>query len=78
MVASYAREADAAQEAGVLNKRFPQFKPSVFPPSAIDTHYLVIIGSGLSQERAESVRQRAVASGMPPDTYIKKYPAPHS
>jgi hypothetical protein len=78
VVASYAREADAAQEAGALNRRFPQFKLAVFPPSAIDTHYLVIVGSGLSEERAEALRQRAVASGLPPDTYIKKYPAPRS
>jgi len=47
------------------------------PPSAIDTHYLVILGSGLSQDNAESLRERAIASGLPPDTYIKKYPASH-
>lgn len=76
VVASYAREADAAQEAGTLKHRFPAFKLSVFPPSAIDTHYLVIVGSGLSEESAESLRQRAVASGLPPDTYIKRYPSP--
>jgi cell division septation protein DedD len=76
VVASYAREADATQEAGALRHRFPAFKLSVFPPSAIDTHYLVIVGSGLSEESAESLRQRAVASGLPPDTYIKRYPSP--
>ena len=76
VVASYSKEADAAQMASVLAKRHPQFKPSVFPPSPIDTHYLVIIGSGLSSEGAEALRQRAVAGGLPADTYIKKYPAP--
>lgn len=75
VVASYTREVDAAQMARTLGRRFPDFKPSVFPPSLIDTHYLVIIGSGLSQERAESMRQRAVASGLPGDTYIKRYPS---
>ncbi len=75
VVASYSREADAAQRAQYLNRRYPQFKLSVFPPSAIDTHYLVILGSGLTADSAESLRQRAVASGLPPDTYIKKYPA---
>jgi len=75
VVASYSREDDAAKMASTLAKRHPQFKPSVFPPSAIDTHYLVIIGSGLSSEGAEALRQRAVAGGLPADTYIKKYPA---
>ena len=74
VVASYAQEADAAQEAHVLSRKFPGFKLSVFPPSPIDTHYLVIIGSGLGQDGAEALRQRAVASGLPGDTYIKKYP----
>jgi hypothetical protein len=74
VVASYAREGDAAMEARELARRFSQFRPSVFPPSAIDTHYLVIIGSGLGQDGAENLRLRAVASGMPADTYIKKYP----
>jgi hypothetical protein len=58
----------------VLSRTFPEFKLSVFPPSPIDTHYLVIIGSGLGQDGAEALRQRAVASGLPGDTYIKKYP----
>ena len=75
VVASYSREDDAAKMASTLAKRHPQFKPSVFPPSPIDTHYLVIIGSGLSSEGAETLRQRAVAGGLPADTYIKKYPA---
>ena len=74
VVASYSRQADAAQEAASLAKRFPQFKLSVFPPSPIDTHYLVIIGAGLSEAGADSLRQRAVASGLPRDTYIKMYP----
>jgi cell division septation protein DedD len=76
VVASYTREVDAEGKARDLGRRFPEFKPSVFPPSAIDMHYVVIIGSGLTEEKAESLRQRAVASGMPPDTYIKKYPSP--
>ena len=75
VVASYAREADAKQEVRDLGRRFSQYKLSVFPPSPIDSHYVVIIGSGLSQEGAESLRRRAVASGLPADTYIKKYPS---
>ena len=75
VVASYAREADAVQRAQSLGRRYAQFKLSVFPPSAIDTHYLVILGSGLTAEAADSLRARAIASGLPPDTYIKKYPA---
>ncbi len=58
----------------MLSRQFPGFKLSVFPPSPIDTHYLVIIGSGLGEDSAEALRQRAVASGLPGDTYIKKYP----
>ena len=73
--ASYVREADAAQMARQMARRWPQFKPSVFPPSPIDSHYLVILGSGLSEAAADALRQRAVHSGLPADTYIKMYPA---
>ena len=76
VVASYAKESDAAQQAQSLNHRFPHFKASVFPPSPIDTHYIVIIGSGLSEQAADALRQRAVASGLPGDAYIKRFPAP--
>jgi serine/threonine-protein kinase len=74
VTASYSREADAVQRAQSLARRFPQFRFAVFPPSAIDIHYLVILGSGLSSDAAETLRQRAVTSGLPRDTYIKKYP----
>jgi hypothetical protein len=74
VVASYSREPDAQTEARTLSRRFSQFHFSVFPPSLIDTHYLVIIGSGLGQDGADSLRERAVSAGLPQDTYIKKYP----
>jgi predicted DNA binding CopG/RHH family protein len=32
----------------------------------------VIIGSNLSQKAAVAVRQRAIAAGMPVDTYIQR------
>jgi hypothetical protein len=74
VVASYAREVDARQRAESLARRFPQFRLAIFPPSPIDLHYLVILGSGLTQPAAQSLRDRAVASGLPHDTYIKRYP----
>jgi hypothetical protein len=36
------------------------------------THYLLVLGENLSEDQAEALRKRAVESGLPRDTYIKR------
>ena len=53
-------------------RRWPKFNIGVFQPRAEKTHYLVVLGQNLSEDQAEELRKRAVDSGLPRDTYIKR------
>ena len=55
-----------------IMKRWPKFNTGVFQPQAEKTHYLVVLGQNLSEDQAEDLRKRAVESGLPGDTYIKR------
>ena len=73
VVASYGKRDAAEKRAHELTRRWPKFHTTVFYPGAGDSHYLVVIGERLTQEAAASLRERAVAAGLPGDTYIKKF-----
>ncbi len=55
-----------------MMKRWPKFTLGVFQPATDKTHYLVVLGQNLSEDQAEELRKRAVESGLPRDTYIKR------
>jgi eukaryotic-like serine/threonine-protein kinase len=73
VAATYTQRKDAEKRAHSITSRWPSFKAEVFSPPVEDEkpYYLVIIGSNLSQKDAVAIRQRAIASGMPVDTYIQ-------
>jgi hypothetical protein len=53
-------------------RKWPKFNIGVFQPRAGKTPYLVVLGQNLSEDQAEELRKRAVDSGLPRDTYIKR------
>ena len=55
-----------------MMRRWPNFNIGVFQPQTDKTHYYVVLGQNLSEDQAEELRKRAVDSGLPPDTYIKR------
>ncbi len=55
-----------------MMSRWPNFKISVSERQAEKTRYLVVLGENLSEDQAEALRKRAVESGLPRDTYIKR------
>jgi hypothetical protein len=73
VAATYTQKKDAEKRAHSIMSRWPRFKAQVFSPPVEDekSYYLVTIGSNLSQKAAVAVRQRAIAAGMPTDTYIQ-------
>jgi hypothetical protein len=73
VAATYTQRKDAEKRADSITSRWPRFKAEVFSPRVEDekSYYLVILGSNLSQQDAVAVRQRAIAAGMPADTYIQ-------
>jgi hypothetical protein len=72
IVATYASRELAEKRTRDMMKRWPKFNIGVFQPRAEKTHYLVVLGQNLSEDQAEELRKRAVDSGLPRDTYIKR------
>ncbi|MDQ6664172.1 MAG: protein kinase [Acidobacteriota bacterium] len=75
VAATYTKRNDAEKRAREISRRWPQFKTEVSATTSGNGYYLVLLGTNLSQEGAARIQQRAVAAGLPRDTYIKNYPA---
>jgi len=71
IVAAYASREAAEKRMRAMAARWPRFNPTVLQPGTGRTHFVVVLGSNLSQDRADALRKRAVAAGFPRDTYIK-------
>jgi eukaryotic-like serine/threonine-protein kinase len=71
IVAAYIAREPAEKRDRELSRKWPNFKWSVQQQTG-KARYLVVIGQNLSEEQAEALRKRAVATGLPHDTYIKK------
>jgi eukaryotic-like serine/threonine-protein kinase len=72
IVATYASRELAEKRMRDMMSKWPKFNPGVLQPQAEKTHYFVVLGQNLSEDQAEELRKRAVDSGLPRDTYIKR------
>jgi len=73
VVASYGSRGPAEKRVRELGRRWPKFSFDVFEPGSEKARHLVVVGKNLSEEKAEALRKRALASGLPRDTYIKRF-----
>lgn len=69
---TYNREGQASAKAAKLNARHPGFHAQVFSPRG-RAPFLISLGGPMSESEARSLQQRARRSGLPRDTYIRKY-----
>ena len=66
--------AEAAQSrAHLISEKHPELKPEVFSPEGRVGLYLVTLGGRMDRDEAARLRQKALRSGMPHDTYIQNY-----
>jgi hypothetical protein len=72
IVGAYVAREPAEKRMHAMMSRWPNFKISVSEGQAEKTRYLVVLGENLSEDQAEALRKRAVESGLPRDTYIKR------
>jgi cell division protein FtsN len=72
IVGAYGAREPAEKRMRAMKSRWPNFNISVSEGQAEKTRYLVVLGQNLSEDQAESLRKRAVESGLPRDTYIKR------
>jgi serine/threonine protein kinase len=73
VVATYSQRQSAEHRASQVTKKWPGFPAKVFTPPIQNPHFLVVIGSNLSEDQAESLRKRSRAAGLPQDLYIKRF-----
>ncbi len=73
VVATYGSREAAEKRQHELTRKWPKFTFSVFQQPAEKAQYLIVIGKNVSEDEADALRRRAVASGIPADAYIKKF-----
>ena len=69
---SHPNRGSAQKQAGEITKKFSAkgFKAEVYSPSAGNSSWSVVIGSNLTSEEAQKLRQRAITAGLPKDTHL--------
>lgn len=70
---TFKTQADAEKKVKTINSKHPGFKAEVFSPSGAAGPFLVVIGGQMSREKAAALRQRAIRSGLPRDSYVQNY-----
>jgi hypothetical protein len=73
IVAAYNSPEPAEKRQQEMARKWSKFQLSVLhQENAGKNFYLVLIGQNLSEDEADALRKRAIAAGLPRDTYIKK------
>jgi len=72
IAAAYSSREAAEKRMHSIRERWPDFQVAVSHPQSDPAHYYVTLGEDLAEDRAEALRKRAVESGLPRDTYIKR------
>jgi len=69
---TYNREEQAKEKAQSVASHDPGLSPEVFTPTG-KAPYLVSLGGPMSYDDATAFRKKAIAAGLPHDTYIQNY-----
>jgi hypothetical protein len=72
IAATYNGFSAAAKRAASLRGQFRDCACSVFPSEGQGQKYYVLVGSGMARNDADDFRLKAVAAGLPADTYVTK------
>jgi len=70
---TYAGLAAAEKKAQAINRKWPQFRAEVFSPRPDRGPYLVALGGRMTREEAFRLQRRALAQGLPRDTFARNY-----
>jgi hypothetical protein len=72
VVAAIYKEYDAAARRARNVMDSTSIDPTVFPAKGQGSKYMVVLGSGLTHVKATELRNRAIAAGLPSDTYVTR------
>jgi len=70
---TYTRAEDAAKRVGEINRRFPQLQAERFFPNDSAGPYFVALGGRMTRTEAVRLRERAISSGLPSDTFVRNF-----
>jgi hypothetical protein len=72
VVAAIYKEYEAADRRARNIAGGSEFRATVHPPKGQGGRYMVVLASGLTQGKANQVRERAISGGLPGDTYVTR------
>lgn len=72
MAFTYNHQDQAEHKAQTINEKHPDLKAGVFSPKG-GAPYLVTLGDATDKTSAFRLREKAVAEGLPKDTYAQNY-----
>jgi hypothetical protein len=75
VVAAIYKEYETAQRRARKVMDSTSFDPTVFPAKGQGSKYMVVVDSGLTHAKATEIRERALAAGLPADTYVTRLTA---
>jgi serine/threonine protein kinase len=70
---TYSRAEDAAKMAGEINRKSPYLHAERFVLNDSGPPYLVALGGRMTRSEALRLRERAISSGMPADTFVRNF-----
>ena len=70
---TYTRPEDAAKMVRQINRKWPDLHAEQFSPEGSTAIYCVSLGGRMSRSEAISLRQRAISSGLPADTFARNF-----
>lgn len=70
---TYAHLNDAEKKVQSINTRFAGFHAEVFTLKHSPVPYLVSLGAHLTRDEAAALQKKAIAKGLPPDTFIRNF-----
>lgn len=69
---SHVTKQAAERQAQEIRRR--GFSADVYAPYGGNPHYAVVIGAQMTRSKAQQLQQKAIASGLPKDTYLWTFP----
>jgi hypothetical protein len=70
---TYSQSKDARKKAGRINANWPEAHAEVFSTVPGKSPFLIAIGGRMTMTDAAQFRRRALAHGMPKDTYTQNF-----
>jgi hypothetical protein len=72
VVAAIYKEYEAAERRARNIMDSSSFDPTVYPAKGQGSKYMVVLDKGLTQTKALELRERAIAKGLPADSYVTR------